>query len=386
MFRSGSIALLAAAAVGVFSAMLDIGFLSDAGLELSMRGRAIVVLGGGLLYALAGIFWFKALFNDGLVSRILYVVFQSSIIFLMMFVSPAAGIIDVLILPIVSQSMFMFNRRISIVISVLLIGLVGLVDILSGFYLPGLISRVSGSTAFVLFVWLFSQRLLQEQQLRLEVANLNQRLRELAEQTAELSAANERVRISREIHDSLGHHLTTVAVQLEVAQQLIQKDPERAEDLVGKARALTRQGLQDVREAVAQWRTSAEALKSLDEAVFDMVAIANETGLNVHLTTSGSFDGLPSPAQRALYRVAQEGLTNIRKHARDADQIMVALEGGEVTRLRVRDNGRGTVSPSASGGYGLTGLNERIQMLGGKLHAAPHPEGGFELLVEVPNG
>lgn len=379
-------ALVVACLVGVLSALFNIGFFTEAGVDTSLGSVAFILIGLGVVYCLAGTFWFRILFDDAMWSRWLYMAFQTIVTGAMILLSPSAGIIDVMILPLVSQSLFLFKRTVSMLVTIFLVLMIAVIDSWTGFYLPGFASRVLGMGAFALFVYLFSQMLVREQELRMQVAELNDRLREFAEQNAQLAAASERVRISREIHDSLGHHLTTVSVQLEVAQQLIPRDPDRAVDLVGKARSLTRQGLQDVREAVAQWRTSADAMKPLDQAMQEMVATARETGLNVELITVGDSSVLPSQTQRTLFRVAQEGLTNVRKHAQSADAIRVTLATDNVARLCIRDNGNGETNQDApSGGYGLTGLRERVQMLGGNLSAAPHPEGGFELVVEVPN-
>ena len=224
-----------------------------------------------------------------------------------------------------------------------------------------------------------SRRLLEELQ------EAHQQLRAYAEQVEELAVARERNRLAREMHDTLGHRLTVAAVQLEGAERLIPRDPERAAHLIGTVREQVRAALGELRQTVAALRTPPEAELPLPRALTRLADdFEQATGITVHRSLPSDVPPL-APAQRlALYRAAQEALTNIQRHA-DARQVWLALhvDDGAVT-LQVRDDGRG-LPPDAEGrGFGLRGLRERATQLGGELRLESSSSGGTQLSLRLP--
>jgi signal transduction histidine kinase len=212
----------------------------------------------------------------------------------------------------------------------------------------------------------------------------HQKLREYANQVEALAVAEERNRLAREIHDSLGHYLTAITRQLEVAGKLVDQQPDRAAESIAKAEELARESLGEVRRSVAALRTSPVDAAALEEAIGSLVDDVRAGGISASYATLG--DGYPlSTAQKlALYRAAQEGLTNVCKHAKaSACQIELAYEPDQVT-LTIVDNGIGQRGTPESG-FGLLGLRERLALLGGSLEAGDRPEGGFCLRVVVPH-
>ncbi|MFI7320666.1 sensor histidine kinase [Streptomyces venezuelae] len=204
-------------------------------------------------------------------------------------------------------------------------------------------------------------------------------LEEYAARVAELSAASERIRLAREIHDSLGHHLTAVSVQLELASELSGRDTESARRAVDEARLSVKRALGDVRQSVRTLRgdTPGTSLKS---------GLADLTRAGESLEVSGSEHGYEARELRVLYRAAQEGLTNARRHAR-ATHVTVALRLGEdAARLVVTDDGCGFVPDGASAGYGLLGMRERAHLVGGSVDVDSAPGAGTRLTVTVPRG
>jgi signal transduction histidine kinase len=219
-----------------------------------------------------------------------------------------------------------------------------------------------------------------------ELAEANLKLRESAVQAQELAATRERNRVASEIHDSLGHYLTVVNVQLEAARALQPGNPAGAAAAVAKAQALTREGLQEVRRSVSALRASPLDKRSLPEALRCLVEENREAGLQTELETAGEARRLPGLAELTLYRAAQEGLTNVRKHARTANARLV-LDFRQPSRVRVTvsDRGGGAVAgDSEKAGFGLLGLRERAQLLGGRVQVRTGPGQGFTLEVEVP--
>jgi signal transduction histidine kinase len=193
--------------------------------------------------------------------------------------------------------------------------------------------------------------------------------------------------MARDLHDSLGHSLVTVTVQLEAAQRLLPTDPARAAALVTDMQKLTRAAMEDLRRSLANLRAHglgdrplAGTLRLLGEE------IAKRSGLNIECHLGDHTDRLPPAVAEVLWRVAQEGLTNVEKHARARHaRVSLSLEPTEV-RLQVSDNGVG-LRPDAEetpGHYGLRGMRERVEGLGGTFTVAPAGSQGTLIEVRIP--
>jgi signal transduction histidine kinase len=226
----------------------------------------------------------------------------------------------------------------------------------------------------------------QEEHLAGELAAANAKLRQYAVQAEELAATRERNRLAGEIHDSLGHYLTVVNVQLEAARALQPRDPPGADAALAKAQALTLEGLQEIRRSVSALRASPLDNRSLTEALRRLVEENRAAGLEAELQVSGAARRLSPQAELTLYRAAQEGLTNVRKHAQTTRaRLGLDFRAGAKVLLSVRDQGVG-MAPEApeAVGFGLLGLRERAQLLGGEVRVRPGHNQGFTLEVEVP--
>lgn len=245
------------------------------------------------------------------------------------------------------------------------------------------------STA-IFFVVVFSQFRLNEQKAREKAEELtrqletaNRQLAEYASQVEELAATQERNRLAREIHDNLGHYLTIVNVQLEAAKVTLDSDPKRALDSLNKAQELTQKGLASVRESVSALRVSPVENCSLDDAISALVEETRVTGITTKFNILGEPRAVDEKTALALYRVAQEGLTNVRKHAH-ASNVDVELDFSHADKIRlaVRDDGAGAADTSS--GFGLVGIRERIHLLGGECKITTDVGKGFCLEVSVP--
>jgi signal transduction histidine kinase len=216
-----------------------------------------------------------------------------------------------------------------------------------------------------------------------ELEDAHQQLRVYATQIEALAVAEERNRLAREIHDSLGHYLTAITMQLEAAGKLAGTQPERATESIAKAEEMAREGLAEVRRSVAALRTSPLDTASLGDVIGEVVEHLRGGGIATTFTTEGEPYPLPIQATTTLYRTAQEGLTNVQKHASaGAVAVTLAYQPERVTLIIV-DNGIGKREGSDAG-FGLLGLRERVALLGGSLEAGAGPEGGFRLRVSVP--
>jgi signal transduction histidine kinase len=200
----------------------------------------------------------------------------------------------------------------------------------------------------------------------------------LVGQVAELATAAERNRLARDLHDSLGHQLTVIAVQLEKAAAFRERDPAAADQAIADARLSTRYALEDVRESVGSLREGF----ALEPALRTLVARMDDGRLAVSLSIEGDETRFARPALIALYRAAQEGLTNASRHA-EASSVSVRVNLDDAAaRLVVADDGCGFERPAP--GFGLRGMDERLASVGGSLEVSSSPGSGTRLLVMIP--
>ncbi|MDX1413679.1 MAG: sensor histidine kinase [Candidatus Promineifilaceae bacterium] len=243
----------------------------------------------------------------------------------------------------------------------------------------------------ILFIVVFSRLVESEHQARedaealaAELEEANRRLSAYSTQVEELARTRERNRLAREIHDNLGHYLTVVNVQIRAAQTVMASDPEKAQDALANAQRLTQEGLDAVRRSVAALRESPLGGRSLADAIHFLVQEAQVGGLVIECTVRGETAELDPKVELTLYRTVQEGLTNIRKHAH-ASRAGVILDVGPLSgaELTISDNGVG-MNTSGVEGFGLLGIKERVDHLGGQLLIESKPGAGFTLCVSLP--
>ncbi|TMQ91168.1 sensor histidine kinase [Actinomadura soli] len=204
------------------------------------------------------------------------------------------------------------------------------------------------------------------------------RLEGIMHEVEALSAAQERNRLAREIHDSLGHHLTAIAVQLEKADAFADLDPSGAREAVGNARWSADRALTEVRQSV---RTLGQRPFRLTDALTDL--IDHLDGLTISLDVTGEEEGRPLTSLTALYRAAQEALTNACRHS-GATNVRLSLAYQDTgATLTIADNGQGFPLHKAPAGIGLRGMRDRIALLDGSLDLASGPT-GTTISIRVP--
>ncbi|OLF12367.1 two-component sensor histidine kinase [Actinophytocola xinjiangensis] len=204
------------------------------------------------------------------------------------------------------------------------------------------------------------------------------------EETARRRADEQRLHIARELHDSLTHQISVVKIQAEVAVHLATR---RGEPVPEALLAIREAG----REAARELRATLEALRDDDptprhglEHVPDLVARARTGGLDATLTIEGDREDVPASVDRTAYRIVQESLTNVARHADAASASVSIGYRPDALVIRVVDDGRATVDTAPEPGVGLAGMRERVAALGGRLRAAPRDEGGFAVQAELP--
>lgn len=209
--------------------------------------------------------------------------------------------------------------------------------------------------------------------LALAMADVADRERRAADRIAELTVAAERNRLARDIHDSLGHHLTAISIQLEKAAAFAERDAAVAGQALTDARRSVGLALEDVRTSVGTLRAEPARL---------VAALADLTG--VELRVEGEERDTGQATVTALYRAAQEAVTNARRHGR-ADHVTVTVTFGAAdTRLVVTDDGRGFDPAAPRHGFGLLGLRERAALLGGTVTVDSEPGTGTRVAVILP--
>ncbi len=344
---------------------------------------------GSIIFIGLGIFGFAYCKQRNSLSLTLaYLIFQMLLARSIIFVANA-GFIFLIMLPLASQSVMLLPRRLMLGFCALLL-LVTAVPSAVRFGLEVGIRSGIFNLVGIAFVVYFTQLAVGEQKARAEVERLaaelsaaNEKLRASAAQVEELATSAERNRVAREIHDSLGHYLTGINIQLEAARAIFESEPERALDGIRKAQLLTQEGLAEVRRSVAALRDSPTHSRPLAESLTRLAAECRTCGIEADFTVEGTPRPLMAQSELTLYRAAQEGLTNIRKHARATHaELTLDYQDERSVRLLVRDNGIGSVQNGE--GFGLLGLRERAQLLGGTVWIQTGDRQGFTLELELP--
>jgi signal transduction histidine kinase len=222
-----------------------------------------------------------------------------------------------------------------------------------------------------------------------ELEEAHRQLQKYASEVEELAVVRERTRLAREIHDTLGHYLSILTIQLETISKLQERDPARAAVEIAEARRVVSQSMQEVRNAIAALRPTSIATLTLTGAIAQLGREFEQNAADAALTLDLDTQLPPiSPdLQVALYRAVQETLTNVRKHAH-ASKVLVRLRyEDELLELLVLDNGPGASGGDANSqaeGFGLIGLRERIELLGGQVAHGPAEPAGYRVTVQVP--
>jgi two-component system NarL family sensor kinase len=208
----------------------------------------------------------------------------------------------------------------------------------------------------------------------------------LYEQSVQLGAVRERNRLAREIHDTLAQGLTAVSLQLESADVLLETgaSPERAHKAVQQALSLTRANLEEARRSVMDLRAAPLEGRTLAEALVALVDDFTDVA-EFDVSITGGGQPLPPRIEIGLYRIAQEALTNIRRHAQAKKAALTLVVTPEAVKLVIVDDGQG-FEPDAvpNGRYGLIGMNERVKLLGGRFLLESDAKAGTQLAVNIP--
>jgi signal transduction histidine kinase len=234
-----------------------------------------------------------------------------------------------------------------------------------------------------LFLGLLIVREEQARETSLRLDESNRKLAQYAAEIESLSTVQERNRLAREIHDNLGHYLTAINMQLEVALMTFAQEDTPANAALLKAQVLTKEALSEIRRSISALRATPLENRTMHDAIEMLVEEHRAAGNSANFLVVGMIRPCSPVAEMAFYRIVQEGLTNIRKHAhsKSAELVLDYRESAQVI-LEVSDDGVG--SDSADSGFGLIGIRERVQLLGGTLTIKTAKGQGFVLRAAIP--
>lgn len=300
------------------------------------------------------------------------------------------GYIAMVLLPLAGHSVVLLPRNIRFLINA---GMVFIYAITIGLFTNNWSQVWSGMPLFLagqIFIIVFTQMAVNEEKGRQEIEKLyneleeaSASLREYALKVEELAITKERNRLAREIHDGLGHNLTTVHMQIQAARAVMTIDPQKAIEALGTAQTLTQEALIDVRQSVSALRDVPGDSQALQEEVTKMLKSCEGVGINAQLNIHGVPRSLSHQAILTIYRTVQEGINNTCKHAH-ANYLVVDLDysNPKEFHLVLQDDGVG--AEKLDGGFGLLGMRERIQLLNGNISIQTKPGNGFLLDVNFP--
>src|ERR1043166_3719641 len=341
-----------------------------------------VLIIGAAAYLVVGTYGFALCRrSNSLLVRLAYFFVQLLLAAALILLAGSGGELALILLPLAGQTALLLPLPGMVPICLLIYAALVIPLIVRSRWIDAVVVAVGYGTG-IGFVVVFTRVAASERAARTALAEANQLLRDHASQVEELATTKERNRLAREIHDSVGHYLTVVNVQIGAARTMLDQDRSRALEHLSKAQSLTQEGLAEVRHSVAALRASPTESRPLPEALTALVDQWRAAGLNAHFRVSGTMRTLTPQTNLTLYRAGQEALTNVAKHV-NATTVNVRLTyGDDRIRLTINDNGVG--ASESEGGFGLLGIRERVQLLNGSVRVTTDAGKGFILEVEVP--
>ena len=239
--------------------------------------------------------------------------------------------------------------------------------------------------AAVIVAWLagYMVQVIRGYRQQLQLAQRRQAVEELR-----LARAEERLRLSREVHDVVSHSLSTIAVQAGVTRLVLAEQPGQAGAALAAIETASRSALDELRNLLRQMRDPGDADEAAMPTLSDLpglIGTLRGAGLDVSYRSSGQPRPYPAAVELSAYRIAQEALTNVTKHAAGARaEVQIDHGAGELTVAVADDGGAEPARSAAGGGLGIPGMRERAALLGGTLTAGPGPRGGFIVTARLP--
>lgn len=241
------------------------------------------------------------------------------------------------------------------------------------------------------FILIFTQMAVTEQRARLKLENLaaelseaNKHLSEYADRVRELTITQERNRMAREIHDGLGHYLTTINMQIKAARAILTKDNKKALSLMENAQNLSSVALVDVRNSVFALRQDPEEMPPLFQRIAEITKSASTTNRKIELIIKGEPRPVNAQQDLTLFRAAQETINNANKHS-NATSVKLTLDYSDPNRIGLESVDDGIGSDEINHGFGLIGIQERVRLLNGETQIVTSSGKGFKIKINIPS-
>jgi signal transduction histidine kinase len=244
------------------------------------------------------------------------------------------------------------------------------------------------SLLFILIPWLAGQAIRRLRTQRAQLRELAQTLAREREEQARAAVIAERARIARELHDEVAHSVSVIAVQADAAEGALGLDPSVARESLGAIKTTARGALVEMRRLLGVLRDTAETPPLTPRPglaqLAPLIEQAQRAGVPIELNVEGEPQPLPAALDLSAYRIVQEGVTNIVKHAGQAHARVLIRYCARDLHIEIADDGRGGEAKSYAGGHGLVGIRERVALFGGEVHVGAGINGGFLLRVRLP--
>ena len=366
-------------------------FTTFSTLQTASSFDLLMMIALGMTYIAVGIYGYAFVARkQKLGLQLLYFAIQMTLAGLIVHMGKGVSFNAMVLLPLAGHSVVLLPRNWRLLVNLFI---VFVYVTATGLFTIGWAQVWSGLPLFLggqIFIIIFTQMAVNEERARSEVEKLyndlaeaNQTLREYAMQAEELAITKERNRMAREIHDGLGHYLTTIFMHIQAARAVMKTDVAKAQESLVTAQNQTQEALIDVRRSVAALRDAPGGDLSLLEEIEKLVKSCENSGLSAEMKIIGSPRSLNSQSRWTVYRAVQEAVSNINKHAH-ANCLNITLDysQSEKVRLVVQDDGVG--AEKYEGGFGLVGMRERINLVSGDLAIVTAPGEGFKLEVKIP--
>jgi signal transduction histidine kinase len=351
----------------------------------------VLLIFTGTAYILMGIYGYNyCTQSSSHLVKLAYLLVQLPLGGMLIYLGKGAGFNAMILLPLAGHSVVLFPQSLMLFSNLAIVAtyIISRMQFISNW--DELVASMPIFLAGQMFIVAFTQMAANEEKARKqverlvdEVAAANERLREYALQVEELTITKERNRMAREIHDGVGHHLTTVNIQIKAAEAVMEKDPQKALEALKIAQNQAQQALVDVRQSVATLRRSPEEYLPLRQRIEKIVSDSQSDGLNIHFACEGHPRSLSPQVELTLYRAVQEGINNTHKHAQASElDIKLWYTDNQTILLEMKDNGIGI--SNIKEGFGLLGLKERANLLHGELDIRSGKQKGFSIRLEIP--
>lgn len=351
----------------------------------------IVLICLGIAYITLGIYGFSFINKSKwVIGKILYFVLQLIIGGLIIYYGRGAGFNALILLPLVTHTVIVLDQDLMFAANAGIIATYALAIYSYSGSWQEVINQMPLFFAGQVFILFFTQMALTERKARMktekmaaELAEANRHLSEYAEQVKELTLSQERNRLAREIHDGLGHYLTTINMQIKAATAMIGKDNDQALHMLHNAQYLSSEALVDVRNSVSALRADTKEGGLLEDRIKKLIESTFTKDVDIQFTTRGERRSITPQVDLTIFRACQEALNNALKHS-NANRITILLDysDSQSLQLTVEDNGKG--AEELDGGFGLIGIQERARLAKGTVQVVTKEGQGFSLILNIP--